>query len=134
MSYASYSSLGKDPKAPPPESMAEIPRITSQDHRQHHISKYRVVVVDNYTDWCGPCKHVAPLFAQLAQKYQNMYQNQNQVVFVKENVEDNFGGGQTVRGVPCFHFYLEGSHIPELTVTGGNIENVKNNLNKLLNK
>jgi len=130
MSYASYSSLGKDPKAPTPESMAEVPRITSRDHRQHYIGNHRIVVIDNYTDWCGPCKSVAPLFAQLAQKYQNMYPAQ--VVFAKENVEDHFGGTPTVRGVPCFHFYLEGKNHPEFTVTGGNVKSVQENLDKLL--
>ena len=132
MSYASYSSLGKDPKSPPPESMAKIPRITSRDHRVHLINNRRVVVVDNYTDWCGPCKNVAPLFAQLALKYQKMFPNQ--VVFVKENVEDEFGGAPPVRGVPSFHFYLEGSHVPELTVTGGSIKNVEDNLTRLFSK
>ena len=132
MSYASYSSLGKDPTVPPKESMAKIPRITSRDHRYHLISSHRVVVIDNYTDWCGPCKNVAPLFAQLALKYQKMYPNQ--VVFVKENIEDEFGGAPPVRGVPCFHLYLEGSHIPELTVTGGSIKSVEDNLTQLFSK
>ena len=52
--------------------------------------------------------------------------------FAKENVEDNHPGVPTVRGVPCFHYYLEGRHIPELTVTGGDIKAVEENLNKLL--
>lgn len=130
MSYASYSSLGKDPSAPAPESMAEIIRITSTDHRTALRQKHRIVIIDNYTDWCGPCKTVAPLYAQLAQKYQNMYPGQ--VVLVKENVEDNYTGKPQVRGVPCFHYYLEGRHIPELTVTGGDIKAVEENLNKLL--
>ena len=130
MSYASYSSLGKDPAAPAPESMADIPRITSQDHRASLIANHRIVIVDNYTDWCGPCKTVAPLYAQLAQKYQNMYPGQ--VVFVKENVEDNYGGNPPVRGVPCFHYYMNGQHVTELTVTGGDIKSVEENLVKLL--
>ena len=130
MSYASYSSLGKDPNAPPPESMAEIPHITSEEHRRALISKYHVVVIDNYTDWCGPCKIVAPRFAQLAQKYLNLYKGR--VYFAKENVEDNHPGVPTVRGVPCFHFYVFGNHVKELTITGGNIDSVKDNLNKVL--
>ena len=130
MSYASYSSLGKDPKAPPPESMAEVPRITSHAHRNALVNKFRILVIDNYTDWCGPCKSVAPHFAVLAQKYQNMYPNQ--VGFAKENVEDNYPGCPEVRGVPCFHFYLNGRHIPEHTVTGGNVKSVQENLGKLL--
>ncbi len=130
MSYASYSSLGKDPSAPAPESMAEITRITSRDHRMTLLQKHRIVIIDNYTDWCGPCKSVAPLYAQLAQKYQNMYPGQ--VVFVKENVEDNYGGNPQIRGVPCFHYYLNGQYVSELTVTGGDIKSVEENLVKLL--
>ena len=130
MSYASYSSLGKDPKAPSPESMAEIPSITSRDHRSALIGKVEVVIIDNYTTWCGPCKSVAPLFAQMAQKYQSIYPNK--VVFVKEDVDSKFGGTVPVRGVPCFHFYHRGRHIPELTITGGDIANVQTNLDKLL--
>jgi thiol-disulfide isomerase/thioredoxin len=130
MSYASYSSLGKDPTAPSPESMAEISAITSQDHRTSLINKYRIVLIDNYTDWCGPCKAVTPLFAQLAQKYQNLYPGH--VVFVKENVEDDYGGNPPISGVPCFHYYLQGKYIQELTVTGGDINQVEENLKKLL--
>ncbi len=133
MSYASYSSLGKDPKAPPPESMAKIPRITSRDHRHHFLQKYHIVVIDNYTDWCGPCKSVAPHYAKLAQRYQNMYPNQ--VVFVKENVEDNLPphpDTPPVRGVPCSHFYMNQKNYREHTVTGGNIKSVQENLDKLL--
>ena len=130
MSYASYKSLGKDPKAPPPESMADIPRITSHDHRSALINKYPVVVIDNYTDWCGPCKSVAPHFAVLAQKYQNMYPQQ--IIFVKENVDDEFTGAPMIRGVPCFHFYIKGAYVKEFTVTGGSIEPVKEKLQQIL--
>jgi thioredoxin 1 len=130
-SYASYKSLGKDPKATPPEeSMADIPRIKSRDHRSDLINKYRVVVIDNYTDWCRPCKSVAPFFAILAQKYQKMYPQQ--IIFAKENVDDEFTGAPIIRGVPCFHFYVKGAHVKELTVTGGSIDPVKEQLLKIM--
>ena len=30
--------------------------ITSTDHRQELVSKNKIVVIDYYTQWCGPCK------------------------------------------------------------------------------
>ena len=123
--YASYKTLGKDKDAPPPESMMEIPQITSQEHRASVITSNRVVIIDNYTDWCGPCKTVSPRFAQLAQRYQG------KAVFVKENVEDGHRGAPKVRGVPCFHFYINGQYIQDLTITGGSIERVEEALSKI---
>ena len=105
--------------------MAEIPLVESQQHRAAIISSNRVVVVDNFTTWCEPCKQVAPHFAKLAQQYQG------KCVCVKENVEKSFEGAPTIRGVPCFHFYVNGEHIQELTVTGGSIEKVAENLAKI---
>lgn len=124
--YASYKNLGQDKDAPKPETMMKVPQITSQEHRASLINTNQVVVIDNYTDWCGPCKTVSPLFAQLAQRYQG------KAVFAKENVEDGHGGAPKVRGVPCFHFYVNGQYIKDLTITGGNIERVKEALVKIL--
>ena len=44
------------------------------------ISTKRVVVVDWYADWCGPCKAIAPEFESLARA-------NPQVTFLKVNVD-----------------------------------------------
>ena len=129
MSYASYKELGKDPNAPPKESIVEITLVKSQAHRESLIKSHRLLVIDNYTDWCGPCKKIAPHYAALAKKYQTLYPKQ--VLFVKENAEHAHPGAQQVRGVPCFHFYLEGRFLPDLTLTGGDLSKVEENLLKI---
>lgn len=120
--YASYKSLGKDLNAPKKESMAEIPRITSLEHRNMVKQTYHIVVIENYTDWCGPCKTIAPLFAQMAKKYLDAEMDgSTRFSFVKENVDDDIEGILSVRGVPCFHIFIDGVHSPECNVTGGDI-------------
>ena len=40
------------------------------DNFESEVLKSEVpVLVDFYADWCGPCKMMAPVIAQLAEKY-----------------------------------------------------------------
>jgi len=130
MSYASYSSLGKDPAAPSPETMGDVVKISSGNHRRSLLAEHRVVVIDNYTDWCGPCKIVGPQFCQRAQKYQNSHRGQ--IIFAKENVDDHHDEAPKVTGVPCFHFYIDGKLRLDLTITGGDMNQLENNIELLL--
>ena len=75
-------------------------------------------IVDFYTDWCGPCKAIAPQFAQLSDKYPA-------VTFLKINVEENedIGAMMNVRSIPYFVLFddgktagaVEGSNLAKLT-------------------
>ncbi len=121
--------MGKEENSPPPESMAEVPRITSSQERQALIHSNKIVVIDNYTDWCGPCKQCAPQFAVFAQKYSRP----GMCAFAKENVEDKCGGWPVqIRGVPCFHFYLNGHYQDEMTITGADVNQIEQTLQRLM--
>ena len=41
-----------------------------------------LVVVDFYADWCGPCKMLSPLIAELSEENQ-------EIAFYKVNVDEN---------------------------------------------
>jgi thiol-disulfide isomerase/thioredoxin len=127
--YKTFSTMGKDDNAPTPESMADVPRIGSSQERQALIQGNKVVVIDNYTDWCGPCKQCAPQFAVLAQKYVRP----GLCALAKENVEDKHGGWPVaIRGVPCFHFYVNGHYQDEMTVAGADMGALEQTLQRLL--
>ena len=125
--YASYKSLGVDKNAPSEDSMVDVLEITSKEQRDNLLNNFPVVIIDNFTTWCGPCKTVAPQFAQLAKTYGD------KCGFAKEDVEKEYVGcPDNITGVPCFHFYIKGKYDKKLTVTGGSIDPVRKTLERIL--
>lgn len=106
-----------------------VPRIINLQERKTIIQNNKVVVIDYYSDWCGPCKHCAPQFALLAQQYTR----HGMCVFVKENIEDNYGElPAEIQAVPCFHFYVNGEFQDEMTVLGADMDQIDKNIRTLL--
>jgi thioredoxin 1 len=47
------------------------------------LNKSRIVVLDCWAEWCGPCKMIAPIIEKLAEEYAG------RVLFAKLNVDEN---------------------------------------------
>ena len=68
------------------------------------------VLVDFYADWCGPCKMMAPLVAQLAEAYDGKCK------IGKCNVDENqkFAREFRVMSIPTFIFFKDGKAVETL--------------------
>jgi thiol-disulfide isomerase/thioredoxin len=128
--YQSYGSLASKTTESSMQNFSNEPskviKIKDFEHRNILINDKvkRLTIVDNYTEWCGPCKAVAPKYESLASK-----ENFAKVVnFCKEDAEAGIPGGKPVTGVPAFHFYFDGKFMENLTVHGADIENVYKNM------
>ncbi len=135
MSYATLNKIGNTSKkeAAELEKKNEVVRqqpivykISSEDYRNDLIKNNKVVIIDYYTDWCGPCKQIAPYYEKLASKYVG------KCIFAKEDAGQNIEGCPDIRSIPCFCFYVDGKHIKDYNVVGANIEKIKNTLDKIL--
>ncbi|TPX77084.1 hypothetical protein CcCBS67573_g01634 [Chytriomyces confervae] len=64
---------------------------------------------DWFATWCGPCKVISPVFAEMAKEYTNL-------VFVKVDVDEvpEAAEGAGIRAMPTFQFYKSGKKIDEL--------------------
>lgn len=65
------------------------------------------VMVDFYADWCGPCKMMAPLVAQLAEEYDGKCR------IGKCNTDENpkMAGEFKVMSIPTFIFFKDGKAV-----------------------
>lgn len=69
---------------------------------------YEVIIVYAWTDWCNPCKLLAPKFEILGQKYEEQMKR-NHLLFLKDNVDKDSSIHQKhVHVVPTFFIYIQG--------------------------
>jgi len=126
MSYKKLTDLGKSSRETF-EEMKEtynvVPEITTLEDKQSLIMNNKVVVVDVYADWCGPCQTAAPMFAQLYDKYKDLCK------LVKENVDLRLS--PTVHVIPTFQIYVHGKLKSQ--ITGANLEDVEKSILDNLN-
>ena len=73
----------------------EVLHITKDNFDEIVLNGDKPVLLDFYADWCGPCKALAPVFAELAAE-------RNDVVFGKVNIDADIDLAKTfkVRSVP----------------------------------
>ena len=129
--YASYKSLApKDDK--PKYTCLEIEHL---QHRKKLLLDHRIVCIDLHAKWCEPCKIVSPKFADLS----HQYNNPGHCMLVKEDVDLELTRDYQIAGIPAFIFYVNGELLRSndgkpIDVVGGDIDKVKEILNKLMGR
>ena len=58
-------------------------KFTTENFSTEVLTSDKVVLVDFYADWCGPCRMVAPVVEQIAEEYAD------RAVVGKLNVDEN---------------------------------------------
>lgn len=56
--------------------------ITKENYETEVLKSEKVVLLDFYADWCGPCKMIAPILAEIAQEHP-------EITVGKINVDEN---------------------------------------------
>lgn len=85
-------------------------KFTDQNFAEYS-AQGKPMVIDFNAEWCGPCRRMAPIIEELAEKYDN------QVIVGQCNVDENielvnrFG----IRNIPAI-FFLKGSEVSDKVI------------------
>jgi thioredoxin 1 len=73
------------------------------------LLKNKLVLVDFWAEWCGPCKSMHPIFSRMAKKY-------NHVRFARVNVDDsqNIATKFNVQSIPTFIMFSDGKVVQQM--------------------
>lgn len=76
--------------------MSFVVPVNEKNFEQEVIKSDKMVLIDFYADWCGPCKSLAPTLEKFAEE------NKDTVKVVKINVDEspNLAGAFQVRSIP----------------------------------
>ena len=102
-----------------------VHQVTSEEDFQTQLETATgLVVVDCFANWCGPCKAIAPAFADLHTVYPD-------VTYLKLNVddEDDLAEDLEISSLPTFLFYHRGVQLHKML--GANLEKLVNTIRDL---
>lgn len=73
------------------------------------LASNRLVLVDFWAEWCGPCKMMHPVFESISKKYQT-------VQFARMDVDQNriIPARYGVQAIPTFIMFLEGRPVERM--------------------
>ncbi|NRA87448.1 MAG: thioredoxin TrxA [Rhizobiales bacterium] len=79
-------------------------KVTDDSFEADVLKSSKLVVVDFWAEWCGPCKQIGPALEELAAEYGD------KIAIAKVNIDENpntptqFG----VRGIPTLLIFKDG--------------------------
>jgi thioredoxin 1 len=78
--------------------------FTDSNFQTEVLSSDKLVVVDFWAEWCGPCRAIGPVIEELSKEYEGKAKIGKLNVDNNSHVSTNFG----ITSIPCILFFKGG--------------------------
>lgn len=87
--------------------MSEITHLDTKSELQQVLDASKLVLADFYAEWCGPCKMLAPVLAEVAEE------TANNVKLVKIDIDkaEELAMDYRVMSVPTLVYFKDGTAV-----------------------
>jgi thioredoxin 1 len=107
--------------------MSEVPAVTDANFKVEVLDSTDLVLVDFWAPWCGPCRMVAPVVAEIAE----MFIGKVKVVKLNTDENPNIASQYGIRSIPTLMIFKGGQKV-DMVVGAVPKTTLANTLNKLL--
>ncbi|KAF4741182.1 hypothetical protein FOZ62_027812 [Perkinsus olseni] len=117
---------GGDTAEIPGSKVVTVTNMQEWNERQEEAKKNKkLLIVDFFATWCGPCKRASPEYQQMSIDY-----DEKTVMFLKVNVDvaTDVTTAMSVRSMPTFKLFKDGQELE--TITGWDKARVATLLNE----